>query len=538
MRTIAVPTSLPPEVVAMLSDFRAMSNHLIAHAHHHHLDSAFDLRERNYAWFRQNYEGRYAIHYLHSAASFAAQHAKSWRKLGGDTTRLPHVESPIARLDQMLVKTKVKEENHLVLQLTLAPRQWVLLDLRVHHKHWAEWSVSRMGELVIVPDGVRLTFQYDDVHTVGKGFAAVDLNFDRAVMATSDGEVTEVSLKDAMEVQKHHRWKRHAVQRHTSHNAGKQQKLLHRDRGREHDRVDKLVHDHAKEIGGAAGGKRLVMEDLSSTTRECLKDSDGRTFRAKLSSWPHGGLQRVLSYRYPHGTKEVYARGSSTFCPFCGARVVHPTWKTSRCGGCGLSYDRDALAAVNLLVRGMVKHEAGTPWALARDAMAASVVDRLVRQCTLQSSPNGEWPEGGDPLGQDPPAIPEPYEVPGEEKGLRGVSPATPPSEQGTVRPEREGPSPGARKSDSGPVPERHGAERNNRHDARGRDPSAPVREGTRRCPRSTEGWRTWRGHVFPASGERSRISVLREGSATAWSRGLNRRSCKVGVRPRSRARP
>ncbi|MDE1822559.1 MAG: hypothetical protein KGI98_17115, partial [Euryarchaeota archaeon] len=326
MRTIAVPTPLPPEVVAMLADFRAMTNHLIAYALHHRLSSPFDLREQSYRWFHENYGGRYAVHYLHSACSFAAQHVKSWRKLGGDTTHLPHIERPVARLDQELVKVKAKEGNHLVLQITLAPHQWVLLDLTVHHKQYADWSRSKMGELVFLPDGVRLTFQHDEVHTVGKGFAAIDLNFDRAVMATSDGEVKEVSLKDAMEVQKHHRRKRHSVQRHTSHNAGKQQKLLHRDRGREHDRVDKLVHDHAKEIGGAAGGKRLVMEDLSSTTRECLKDSDGRTFRAKLSSWPHGVLQRVLSYRYPHGTKEVYARGSSTFCPFCGARVVHPTW--------------------------------------------------------------------------------------------------------------------------------------------------------------------------------------------------------------------
>ncbi len=468
----------------MLSDFRGMTNHLIAYALHHRLSSSFELRDRNYGWFHENYGGRYAVHFLHSASSFAMQHVKGWRKLGGDTTRLPHVERPVARLDQELVKVKEKEGDHLVLQVTLAPRQWARLDLTVHHKHYSEWSRSKMGEIVIVPDGVRLGFQHDDVHVVGKGFAAIDLNFDRAVMATSDGEVKEISLEDAMTVQHAHRRKRRSVQRHTRHNPAKQQKLLAREKGREQRRVEKLLHDHAKEIGSAAGDHRLVMEDLSSTTRECLEDATGRPFRARLSSWPHGGLQRILGYRYPHGTKEVYARGSSTFCPFCGRRVVHPTWKTSSCAGCLLSYDRDALAAVNLLVRGMRKHRAGEPWALARDALDEGVVERLRERCTLLTSPNGGTPEGGDALGNGPPETLGSYEVPGEELGLRGVSPT---ARSGSVRPECEGPYPGARKSVSGPVSVRHGAERENRHEARGVEPTAPAKGGNPEMPRNME---------------------------------------------------
>lgn len=45
----------------------------------------------------------------------------------------------MARLDQCLVKVKRLDSRGIRLQITLAPRQWIYLDVPVHHKLWGNW---------------------------------------------------------------------------------------------------------------------------------------------------------------------------------------------------------------------------------------------------------------------------------------------------------------------------------------------------------------------------------------------------------------
>ena len=119
---IPVNCIIPPELLSMMDDYKSIVNHLLAFGIHHKIglekhyyplastdDSGKpkpippfrELRDGNMGWFREYY-GKYPVHYLGAASSFAMQLIKSWRALGGDITSIPHLRKPIARLDNDL----------------------------------------------------------------------------------------------------------------------------------------------------------------------------------------------------------------------------------------------------------------------------------------------------------------------------------------------------------------------------------------------------------------------------------------------------
>ncbi len=209
-----------------------------------------------------------------------------------------------------------------------------------------------------------------------------DLNFNRVVVATEDSQIQEMDISRIMEVQGRHRKKRQRIQRCLPKNLRKQRKLLAKDKGREHRRVEDLLFELSNEFLSLLDGYGPVWEDLSSTTEECLRDAKSRRYRAKLSSWAHGQFQDIMAAKSPYRSRWRYARGTSTFCPFCGCELVHPKgrWRVSRCPGCSCDYDRDRLSSVSVLVRGLTSHRKGEPWALAKDPLAPGVVCLLQEQ--------------------------------------------------------------------------------------------------------------------------------------------------------------
>lgn len=175
--------NIPPKLQQMLFDYMDVVNHLLAlglykkaglETHYYPLAPGDDsgkrkpipphreLRDVAKLWFMGHYGGKYAMHHLNSAASFAMQQIKSWRSLGGDITTVPHLRKPIARLDNDLYSIKeTSPDGTMRIRITLAPHESVSLGLKVNHRHFAEWSRNRAGALVILPDGLRLCFTDD-----------------------------------------------------------------------------------------------------------------------------------------------------------------------------------------------------------------------------------------------------------------------------------------------------------------------------------------------------------------------------------------
>ena len=412
--TIPIKCEIPPELQAMMKDFVIITNHFISYGIHakigyekHYYPLAItdisgkqklipmnrELRDAplNKEWFDKNYREKnnekYHSHYRHSAAAFASQMIKSWRTNGGDITATPHLRNPIARLDSFLFTIK-RNKNNLHIRIAIAPRNYVTIEAIVNHKHWNEWSLNRSGELVIVPSGLRLCFTDDIDVPKAKESVAYDFNFDRVIMARSDGEIKEVDLKDVIEIQKNHKRKRESVQKTMRHNLQKAQRLLQKNSGREHNRVNdllhKMIHGKNNEILSFVQDRHLGIEDLHNTTKDILKDDHGREFNAKMSNWIHGTFEQIITHHHIDSSL-YYTRGTSRYCPFCNSTLTHPIWKQSVCPIHGL-FDRDFLEAVSGLVRTNTKHKKGQTWALVNTVFPESIEAKLLHNSLLSNS--------------------------------------------------------------------------------------------------------------------------------------------------------
>jgi hypothetical protein len=415
-----IPVNCPisPELFSMMEDYKAIANHLISSGLYHKtgLEKHYyplaatdttgkpkpipperELRDLNKDWFNEHYKGKYASHYLDSASSFAMQQIQSWRTNGGDITTIPHLRKPIARLNNDLYTIQESmPDGTMRIRITVAPRQSMIMNVKVNHRHFAEWSLNRKGALVIVPYGLRLCFTDDEKIPKSKESAAYDFNFDRVVIARSDGQIKQVDLSDVMAIQKNHKAKRESVQKTMAHNPQKGEKLIRKHGKREHNQVNDLlhkkIHGNNNEILNFIGTRHLGVEDLHGTTKDILKDDRGVKFNAKMSSWIHGVFEDIIVHHHPD-SKLYYTRGTSRYCPFCSSKLTHPTWKQSKCPEHGL-FDRDWLEAVSGLVRTNTRHKKGEPWAVVKDVFPQPVEVKLLHSSMMiRGLPSGSNPK-------------------------------------------------------------------------------------------------------------------------------------------------
>jgi len=404
---------IPEGLQRMLVDYVAIVNHLIALGLHHKIGlethhyplaegdetkkrkpipADRELRDLGKAWFVEHYKGKYQIHYLDSAASFAMQHVKSWRSNGGDISALPYVRKPIARLNNDLYTIQELSLNGCMkIRITLAPRKWIFMDIDIKHRHFVEWTKNHIGALVILPRGLRLVFTDDEAVTLDPrkdGAAAIDINLDRVVIARSDGQIRDVNISDITVIQQNHKRKRESVQRTMSHNPKKAERLVSRHSKRQHnrinDRLHKKIHGKDNKFLSFVGNRVLGIEDLSTTTKNILKDDHGRNFNERMSKWVHGEIEDILQHHHP--TKEYYTRGTSQFCPFDGSTLktkYRGKWKHSYCLSCDTVYDRDHLEAIHGLLRLIVKHKKGEPWVLVKEVFAPEVETEFKRSSII-----------------------------------------------------------------------------------------------------------------------------------------------------------
>jgi len=105
--------------------------------------------------------------------------------------------------------------------------------------------------------------------------------------------------------------------------------------------------------------------------------------------------QSMVEYKSPFRTVYVSPGGTSSRCPVCGGKLKHPAWAVSRCNKCGLDYDRNRLASLAILLRGLrlcgqpFAVSAGASWQLLRDEyLYAPVAPDSGRACLTEEAAN------------------------------------------------------------------------------------------------------------------------------------------------------
>ena len=228
-------------------------------------------------------------------------------------------------------------------------------------------------------------FRVPHEHPVVEESVGIDLNMPSADFATSDGLLGSVDLTEITRVQGAMARKRQRIQRTIPTDQKAQDRVLHRYRRRERNRVRPLLHRAANELLEKAGRRNIVFEDLSITTEDLLRqkrrkrpkaptppsprEEKEQEARRKLSVWTHGALQRIVEHQAPTAVVRVNPRGTSSTCPECGGVLHHPTWRRSDCGNCQSSWHRDRAASIVILERGLGVLRGAAPPSSARTAL-------------------------------------------------------------------------------------------------------------------------------------------------------------------------
>lgn len=411
--TIPWDGPIPTELVSAMPDSLAIVNHLIAlglrykvgvetHYYHVPVDASGcsgelkdvpipperELRDLAREWFHAHY--KYQTHWLDSAACFAMARIVGWRRLGGDITNIPYQHAPVIFLNNDMFSVEhVSGETYRVVVKMFPNKPPVSVEIIVQHRHASHWLNRHQGALVILPHGLRFTGTNPTrvVKSPSSKTAAFDMNESCVVFARGDGEHLEADISDCLAIQKNHRRKRESVQRTMAKNPAKAERLLAKQRGREHNRVEdrlhKLIHGKDSLIKPFINGYHLGIEDLSKTTQDTIKLDIGRNTRARKSSWIHGLFEQIIRHHHPD-SEEYWTRGTSRKSPYSLDTLTHRIWTESHSVEDGRVYDRDWLEADYGLMRTIVHYKKGRSEPTLKEVLPEHVWRKLQDGSTIQ----------------------------------------------------------------------------------------------------------------------------------------------------------
>ncbi|MGC2034310.1 MAG: transposase [Thermoplasmata archaeon] len=262
----------------------------------------------------------------------------------------------------------------MTLDITLRPGHHIHVNLSgARNPLFRRYLEASHGEFGLAITDRKLVFAFRVAHdqpVMGRS-AGIDINMPSADWAASDGQIDSVDLSAIPRIQGAMARKRERIQRAISRDRKAQYRVLRRYRGRERNRVTPLLHRAANELLEKVGDRNLVLEDLSSTTEECIRSTqwndDER--RRRLSAWTHGQFTRIVAYKARTAVVRVDPRGTSSTCPQCGGALHHPSWRRSDCEICQGSWHRDRAAAIVILDRGVGVLRGAAPPPSARNAL-------------------------------------------------------------------------------------------------------------------------------------------------------------------------
>jgi hypothetical protein len=358
MKIITIMFEENKEISTMLNDLQKITNHLVLYALYNRTKNKYDLKNQQYIWFCDNYKGKYAIHYLNSACSYAMDIVISWRKIG--KSRLPYLHQPLVRLDKMLLREFKYDGKNLNLRITISPFKYVYIVLKVRHKKWKEYFQYKLGEITIHRDYINFPFHVPNEKKQSNNLSGIDLNFNHADIATSKGKIKQVDLSRITQIQQNMKRKRESIHKSIPNNLKKQYLILGKYHNREHNRVNQVILDKSKEISKSVGASAIIFEDLSKTQSNLLVKYKEKQYKNTLNSWVYGKIQENVLRLHKYPTYYVYPQGTSSHCAFDGSKVKHSNWNLSVCNKHG-TLDRDKNASVNILERGR-KYLRGEPF--------------------------------------------------------------------------------------------------------------------------------------------------------------------------------
>ncbi|WXG43194.1 MAG: transposase [Promethearchaeati archaeon SRVP18_Atabeyarchaeia-1] len=327
------------------------------------------LRRKVKPWFDSRYD--YARHHINPVCRAAVALLRSYRRRHGRLA-LPQVRRLTMRIDSELFRVDSNRDGTVVVRVTLEPFTYDVIRFTPRHRKWSEYSTGKTSELLLTDRKLCITFivGVEGSKSLGARLAGLDLNF-RSVDSTAfscgrlEPPCTE-HFSRIVQVQNDFSRRRRRLQLHIR-NPQKRAAKLGETRGRQRNRFQNALQKLSNRIVRENPGTSFIFEDLKGIRRNGERRvKRSRKLRTYLNRWPYRMLQRMVGYKSRCRTLYVSPRGTSSKCPVCGGNLKHPAWAISRCRTCGVDYDRDRLASLAILHRGL--RLCGQPFAVSAGA--------------------------------------------------------------------------------------------------------------------------------------------------------------------------
>jgi len=383
VRTVVVPYNHCSALVRVLSDVRSAVNALIPIWRNDSEFSRFRATKASYPLLRAQYP-HLAAGWATTMANETSAVLNAWDRALRRVRRTDPVR--FARMSaQNPHRFRLKASLHRslfrfrggLLEITLHSARHVTVDLnQVRNpllQRYGEASNWDFG-LTVREGALLFHFRLPFVGSKPANSTGIDLNFDSAVYASSDGRLGSMDLSPIVQIQRNMERKRKSIQRQILKDLRHQRAVLRRYRRREHRRVSARLHVATTQLLREVGEHQIILENLTDAAQTILRRRPrGRTMRRRLSSWTYDELTRMIGYKAHTPVLFVDPRGTSSECPRCGGHLAPPSGRVRTretvCGQCGSHWHRDGAAAIAVLARGCDSLRGGTVPPSARNAL-------------------------------------------------------------------------------------------------------------------------------------------------------------------------
>jgi putative transposase len=397
-RTIVWGQEQPEEVLQYLRDMQDAVRYAIQIAYRdavrdekHSIPSPIALRREIREWFYSRYD--YTRHHINPVCRTAVAMLRSYRKNHHGELRIPEMKRLAMRIDGELFK--IVEGK---VRITMRPNNYVWIPINTKNKHYQAYSKGRASELLITDRKVCLTFVVrGEEKPLGSRLVAQDLNFATidTTKASTQREprlegVETLSIRRISQIQNDFSRRRRSIQLHVK-NTQKRAKKLRETRGRQRNRIKDALHKLSTRIVKENPDASFVFENLKGIRKTSDGAKKSKKLRTYLNRWPYRMYQSMVDYKSDNRTVYVSPRGTSSKCPVCGGKLEHPVWAVSRCVKCGVDYDRDRLASLAILCRGL--RLCGRPFAVSADASWKALRDEYLYPHSRPDALGAGWTE-------------------------------------------------------------------------------------------------------------------------------------------------
>ena len=310
---------------------------------------SFDKRERRGLRDHLLKGWKFSKHYVDSAINSVIGLVKGWIMLynRGRARKLPKVTKRT-----VYIKSTLFSFRGGVLKISIEPnKRYLEVDLTKYR--WIPKEFDGIGGLILTEKSLIITVK-KEVEPRADKWASFDVNLTN-ITAFIDGRIEWYDLRKLYHIHRVYEIKREKAQSLSRFKPKTSERLLRkyseREKNRAKDFIHKLTTAIARELERARSG--AIMERLKGIKYRVLNGP--REQNGKLSKWNARTFQLTLEYKLKWlglPVKYVDAKNTSKTCPLCSGYLVAYGGRLMRCKKCNLLMDRDAVAVLNLQMRG------------------------------------------------------------------------------------------------------------------------------------------------------------------------------------------